>query len=325
MPRSSPLPSAHQPLHREVIASAAQTAWNERRYWPLAAGAALVFGAGGYDLGWRAARALALMGTALSEHVPTAFPALNPWHTVMAGPWILGFAIVLLALGAMAVACQGGLIFALGAAREGKAPTIHQAFNAGVKSFWKVLALDAALLGAIWLLRFFVALALSLALETLSPGAKALYAASFVFFGILQFAGFILLIFTLHRAVLHRDGVAEAFPRAYALLKRHWLVAGETLLLLLASALGVFVFTLGGIFLMTIPAFFGYLLALAVGSPALFTLATWFVVLTTGLILVGAVSFLTQLQYAVWTELWTRIAEGRATPKLHRLHAQITR
>jgi hypothetical protein len=308
-----------------VITAAAQTAWHERRYWPLAVGAALVFGAGGYDLGWRAAQALASMGTALSAHVPMAFPALNPWHTIMAGPWILGFAILLLVIGALAVICQGGLIFALGAAREGKAPTLHQAFNAGVRSLWKVLALDAALLGAIWLLRFFVALALSLALETMTPGAKALYAASFVFFGILQFVGFILLIFTLHRAVLHRDSIASAFPRAYALLKRHWLVAGETFLLLLASALGVSIFAFGAVFLMTIPAFFGYLLALALGSPALFALATWFIVLTTGLILFGATAFLTQLQYGVWTELWTRIAEGRATPKLHRLHAQITR
>lgn len=325
MPRSSPLPSVHQPLHREVIAAAAQTAWRERRYWPLAVGAALVFGAGGYDLGWRAARTMVRMGTALSEHVPMGFPALNPWHTVMAGPWILGFAIALLAIGAVAVVCQGGLIFALGAAREGKAPSFPEAFNAGIRAFWKVLALDAALLGAIWLLRFFVALALSLALETMSPGVKALYAASFVFFGVLQFVGFILLIFTLHRTVLHRDGVATAFPRAYALLKRHWLVAGETFLLLLASAFGVFIFALGSVFLMTIPAFFGYLLALALGSPGLFALATWFMVLTTGLILLGATAFLTQLQYGVWTELWTRIAEGRATPKLHRLHAQMTR
>ncbi len=309
-------PRHDRPLYREVLAQAFRTAWEQKQYWPLALCASLLLTAGSYDVLLNAVSSIVTQSQLLNGGVPTDGVSLSVYAFMngRAGifEWMSGIqalvamALVFLAFVILSCISQAGLVYAIGAIKRGKRPTLREAFRVGGGAFWPVAALNALSLATLWVLRFLVAFPLFLAITQQTPGLWFLYFLSFLLFVALSFVVILVHIFALNALVLQGAPIAEAILRGYQLCKRHWIVSVETAALLFLAAVcvssGAFILFV----IVMIPIFAALAFAMSSGSMLVFSIVTGAalaVFLVFGLCLAA---FLTQLQYATWTVLFRR-------------------
>jgi hypothetical protein len=317
------------PVYRDVLSRALRSAWEERRFWPLAFCASLLLTGGIYDVIWKALSSVTDQGVLMQ--IPTgqahalgalflgAFSSVpNILNLVTGIQAVILVAILLLALTVLSCICQGALVYAIGAIHRGNRPDVRHALQIGGAAFWPIAALNALSLTTIWILRFLIAFALSLALGSSDAVNWLSYFISFLLFGTLVFIISIVQVFALNALILQGAPISEAILRGYLLFKKHWIVALETtgLLLLVAMFVGAVFVCL--YFLLMVPLFAAILAAMYLRSPGLLygAMGLGFAVFVIGT--VAASAFLTQLQYAAWTILFRKIGEGGVLPKLHR-------
>lgn len=315
----------HRPVYREILAHAFRAAWREKRYWPLAIFASLLLSAGSYDVLLNAVDAI---GSQATRFGASAVSSLN-LQSAMAGTnsvfvWMAGLqasiavALVFLAFVILSIISQGGLVYALGAVKRGKRPTLGEAFRVGGGAFWPVAALNAVILSTLWILRFLIAFPLYLAIEQTTPGTWFLYFLSFLVFMALSFVVTLIHIFALNAMILQGAPVAVAIVRGYETFKRHWVVSVETALLLFIVAVATTSTAIVAFFFCSVPLIAALIAATASGSMAIFATVLGVGLALLLLALLSVASFLTQLQYATWTFLYRRIGEGGTLPKIHR-------
>lgn len=316
----------HRPLYREILTHAFRAAWREKRYWPLAIFASLLLSAGSYDVLLNAVDAIGTQAMFFGASGSASFVSLQ---SAMAGAsgilgWMAGVqaslavALIFLAFIILSVISQGGLVYALGAVRRGKRPTLGEAFRVGGGAFWPVAALNAVVLSTLWILRFLISFPLYLAIEHTTPGVWFLYFISFLVFMALSFVVTLVHIFALNAMILQGAPVAIAIVRGYETFKRHWVVSIETALLLFVVAIATTATAIVAFFFASVPLVAALVAATASGSTAIFATVLGIGLALLLLALLSVASFLTQLQYATWTFLYRRIGEGGALPKIHR-------
>ncbi|MFH1621315.1 MAG: hypothetical protein ABIB04_04505 [Patescibacteria group bacterium] len=326
---------ADSPVYREIISHAIKTAWNERRFWPLAFFASLLLTGGTYDIILKAIRTASEQGAYFNQTTLGINEIGSTLSLVVTDPGnILGLAsglqaviaVALVFLSLIAISCvsQAGLVYALGSLKRGGRPKLSDAFRIGGGAFWPVLALNALVLSTLWILRFLVAFSLYLALDEKTVATQILYMLSFFVFISLTFVVSIVQIFALNAMVLQGAPVSEALIRGYQLFKKNWMITLETALILMLIAVGMVALFISLLFLAILPLLAAVISAAVLQSSFVFYgalgvgLAFFFI----GVILASA--FLTQLQYATWTYLYRRLGEGGALPKLHRWYRALT-
>lgn len=316
------------PVYRDVLKHAFINAWHERRYWPLAFFASILLTASSYDILLKSFDGIALQSARIAEGtgLPTAAQALRAFadnassvmNAAFALQVVMVLAIVIMSVAALSCITQGGLVYALGAVKRGRKPTLREALGVGGGAFWPVAALNAVSLSAIWVLRFFVALPLYLALQQPNQINWTLYLVSFIVFVPLAFMVSIVQIFALNAMILQGAPAADAVLRGYLLFKKHWVVVVETAAILFAITVGLGIVFSGLVFVLLVPLVATILTAAVLGSQALYVTALG---VALGLLLLGlfaASAFATQLYYASWTYLYRKLGEGGVIPKIHR-------
>ncbi len=324
-----PLPSLsreHQPVYREVMTSAFRMAWREWQYWPLALFASFLFTSGSYDVLLRSVDGMATLSNVILSSAP-ATSSLFSWMTasgdtidLLLNVQIL-FAVVIVTLLILVSSCvaQGAIVYAIGAHKLGRKPTISEAIRVGGSVFWPVAALNVLSLSGIWILRMFMSFLLSMAIRTQGADMWFLYFISFLFFAAATFAIAVVQIFTLNAVILQGASLHESIVRGWKMLSEHWIVSIEIALILLATAAvsgGAFIVLC---FIGSLPYFAATAAAVATNSVALLTATR----IIGGLVFFGAImtlaAFLTQLQYTAWTLLFRRLGEGGVVPKIKRM------
>lgn len=317
----------HEPVYREVLKHAVLTAWSDRRYWPLAFLSSILLTGSSYDVLLHSLESISRRSLAFGgKQLPNfdAFfnsmsaDAFNIFNAAYALQALFTIAILIIAFAGLSCIAQGGLVYALGAVRRGKKPSLKDAFKVGGGAFWPVVAVNALALSVIWILRFLVAFPLFLAVSDPGQFTWSLYLVSFMIFVPLTFITIIIQVFALNAMVLQGAPAAEAIVRSYFLFKKHWITVVETAAILFFTTIAIGILAAGFVFVGLIPLLVAILVAAFLQSPLILSIALG-VALT--VLLIGAfvaAAFATQLQYATWTYLYRKLGEGGVIPKLHR-------
>jgi len=322
-------------VYREVLSHAITTAWQEKRFWPIAILAGLLVTAGSYDVMWNAVTSIATQGPYMAVSTGAAIIALNSQASAAGVGWIVSvaggvemlalIAIVILFFAGISCLSQGALIHAIGARKRGAASKLGEAFRVAAQAFWPIVVLNAMVFALIWVLRFLVAFPLFLALDLTTYTTYLLYLVSFVVFVPLAFFIAIVEIFALNAMILQGANLSDAIRRGYLMFKRNWVIVIETALLQAAVSVGIWLLFLAALAFVMIPVFAFVVTSAMIQSVGLFTFSLILGVVIFLVMLLVAAAFTIVLQYATWTYMYRKLGEGGVVPKIHRMVNNATR
>ncbi len=327
--------AADRPLYREIFPRAYKLAWREWRLWPLALLASILFTGGVFDVIYRGIQNIPEHAAILSSPTDRLMQGIQGIARLFQGPldpftlignleFLLTVIIFLIALVGLSCIAQAGLIYGLASTERGQRPTLRAALNVGTQTFRSVALLTLGSVTLLWITRCLISVNLSLAISLPSYTRTLLYLASFTVFTAISFALTIVHIFALNAIVLQGAAVSEAIVRAYRLFQRHWIVCLETATLLFITVIGIGVVCMAIYLLCMIPLLAALIIAGTTQSLLLLygTMGIAIALFTVGIVFVGA--YATQVQYAVWTNLYRRFGEHDITSKLHRIIRVLT-
>ncbi len=334
MPRTTP---TQESVYTTVITDALKTAWRDKRYWLLAFFSTVLFTGGAMDILFRtlddipvSAAAISSSGTTIQQ-LATGLSRFNlsPSGLLNAASGlqaIFALAIVLLAILAFAVACQGGLVYAIGAVQRGSHPTLPEALRVGGSAFWPVAVLNILIHGSLWIVRFLAAAAVAATLAgDITTAKQSASIVAFTLAFLFTYAANVVHVFSLNAMMLQGAHLREAIRRSLHLLAEHWFVTVETALLLVIIDLAILFLVFGAYFLIALPFVTAMFTAALIQSDSLFYGGLAAGVITFFGLIFSAAGFTTHLKYAVWTYLYRRLGEGGVIPKLHRIVRQFTK
>lgn len=317
-----------KPVFREVIPHALRFAWSHPSHWILGIFAAILFSGGALDIFWKFWEAIQSQGNLifLSRSVDRLWYAAQissttiPWFGFVKGLLALVFlSVVILAVLAFSCTSQGALVHAIGTYKENKKKSLKNALTIGSRAIFPIAVLNLMLIIFIWIARFGVSFPLALALGKNSPVYSAVYIVSFVVFAALTLGLGVLQIYALNAIILQKATLAKALERAWKLIREHWLVTIETIIVQsLIVLILTLVVALAGIIL-TFPATILFVFAFLNGNMLMFQFSLGIFFAVTLILALFAAGFSVAFQYATWTMMFHKFGEGVAIPKLHRI------
>jgi hypothetical protein len=317
-----------KPVFREVIPHALRFAWTHPTHWLLGIFAAVLFSGGALDIFWKFWNAIQKQGNEIFIgnsidrlwFAAQASSASIPWFGYIKGLLaILFLFVVIIAVVAFSCICQGALVNAIGNYKQKKGKSLMAALTIGSKAIVPIAILNFMLLAFIWIARFAVSFPLAIALGKNSPLFSAVYIVSFIVFATLTLGLGVLQIYALNSLILKKTTLAKALEHGWELIKKHWLITIETIIvqslviLLLAAVAGIasVILTFPATILFVFSIFNGSTLMFQLSLGVFFAVTILFAFLTTGF----AVAF----QYATWTMMFHKYDSEHVMPKLHRL------
>lgn len=323
-----------EPTYREALSESWKLSWRHKGLWAFGLFAMLLGQMGLADIFLKmgiTANTLASSNTwqALKLVCSVKFwqllvrsmnPGMDTWVWFI---WLiitlLSFAVTILFV---AVVCQGAIVHASAkyAKRGSSLPSDSKAWHAGVKHFWKLLALniirklsllligsmiiwisfslisfDGVFDGAFYLILFVIALLVSMVLSFLLT-----YAAGYV--------------------VVEEENIFDAIKLSWKLFTKHWLVSFEVgFLVLLANIVLLFVMLAAVVYLFFLPILIADYIAIWTGSLVIFKIGVMI-----GYILLIVFAALTSAIFSVfttsvWTYLFTKMHSHGVVSKLMRI------
>lgn len=328
------MPRPKDPIYRHVLRDAFTRAWEAKRIWPVALIAGILLSGSVYDVIWRLLNSLA---SQTSLTVTVGFFTQQAFHSwsqfnladmILSGVQVFQLTAVILILGFAVAACsiigQGALVFFLGN-RGGRrtGPTIKESLSVGAHAFWPIFVLNLLVLFVLWATRSALAVTLSMTADAGTIGSYFLYLAAFTVFAAVAITAVIIQIFALQAMILQGATLIQSLERAGRALQGHWVIAVETaLLLFLISLIAGFLFTAATLAFM-VPLFLIIMLGsmLGINNFIGIVMPVGVALFVAALLVLGA--YLITLQYATWVNLYRRLGEGGALPKLHRWYRQL--
>ncbi|MFA6161378.1 MAG: hypothetical protein WC766_04360 [Patescibacteria group bacterium] len=315
-----------RPVYREVLPQALKTAWRNPLLWIFGIFAAVLNSGGALDACWKFFNSIQTQGS----DIFIGQTVVQIWHV----GWIGGFhllpffqallaifSLTVIFLAVLAFSCigQGVIIQSVGSGKDGSLGRIKKAMLVSGRALLPIAVLNVIIIAAIWLTRFLVSLPLAMVLGRDSGLRLAIYLVSFIVFFVLAFFLSILQIYALNAMMSQGATLAQAFGRAWQVIKQHWLVTIETAIL---QALIIVVATIAALIALMIlifPPAVLYVLALFRQNFALFQLSSGIFAVIIVVFLVAYTGFTVTFQYALWTHMYRKFGEGGVMPKLHRL------
>ncbi|MEA3249942.1 MAG: hypothetical protein U9Q03_06360 [Patescibacteria group bacterium] len=247
-----------------------------------------------------------------------AMMAMSPY------PWLsmLIFTVVILLFFAVFASvvsiAVGALVGSVRKIERGGEPTLAEGVKLGVPPICKVFAINA--LAKITVLMLFLLTSANLVhlLSDRSLVSGFFYLTSYVVFTIVAVIVAIISVYATIAAVVDKLPIIPSVVNGWHLLKRHWLVNLEMVIVLLFVNVGLSVVALLIAMILSVPLIFLFVFAALLKSTALLTIIMTItaIVLISLIVLIG--SFVTTFQAAAWTLLWLRLAKHRPTPKIVR-------
>jgi hypothetical protein len=321
-----------KPVFREVIPHALRFAWTHPTHWVLGIFAGILFSGGALDIFWKFWNAVQnqgneiFVGNTFSQiwYAAQASSTAIPWFGYIKGLLALVFIfVIIIAAIAFSCTCQGALVNAIGTFKVRKNKSLRTALTVGSRAMVPIAVLNFMLLIFIWLARFGVSFPLAIAIGNDSPLFAAVYIVSFIVFTVLTLGLGVLQIYALNAIILQKATLAQSLERGWKLIKEHWLVTIETIIV---QSLVIIVFTMvaaiAGIIL-TFPATILFVFGFINGNVLIFQLSLGIFFAVMLLFALFTTGFVVAFQYATWTMMFHKFGEGGVTPKLHRLFNNI--
>lgn len=313
-------------VYREVIPQALKISWRNPRLWIFGLFAAVLNTGGSLDTIWKFWDSIRTQGSALSIGDLT----VNIWNTASIGGFsalpflqallaLVVLSVILLAVGAFSCVSQGVIIYSIGNLKDGKLNHLKKGLTVAARALIPVAILNVLILVSVWLVRFLISLPLAIALDQESYLFMAVYLVSFIVFFVVAMILSIMQIYALNAIFLQGATLAQAFKRAWLVLKDHWLETLETALIQAALMMVLAIAAFIAILILSFPSGVLYVLAIMQNSLPLFYISFGIFV---GLIIVSLTvltGFLVTFQYALWTLMFRKFGEGGIIPKIHRL------
>ena len=317
-----------KPVFREVIPHALRFAWTHPTHWVLGIFAAILFSGGALDIFWKfwssiqSQGNLIFLGSSMDRlwYAAQVSSTTIPWFGYVKGILAIVFFLVI-AFAVLAFSCtsQGALVHAIGTYKEKKKKSLKTALTIGSRAIFPIAVLNLMLIIFIWIARFGVSFPLAIALGKDSPMFSAVYIVSFIVFATLTLGLGELQIYALNSLILHKSTLAQALERGWKLMREHWLVTIETIIVQsFVILIMTLVVALAGIIL-TFPATILFVFAFLNGNMLMFQFSLGIFFAVTLLLGLFAAGFTVAFQYATWTMMFHKFGEGVAMPKLHRL------
>lgn len=308
------------------------SAWRMRIVWLIAIGAGLLQTGGIIDVLYRLIRERVLFLTSPSNAHSYAFLA-NCRDLILGAGGAFGRTIVTLKLSqmfllaalfvigvlALAILCQGALVYIVGIRGRFTRPTLAEAFQVAGHRFWRVAALNLLPVGA-YVFAWFVFLApFGPIIHLTSAPAIITYIIAVMASLAVGFTATSVQMLALQTIVLDEAHLEPAIKNAYAIFKRSWLTLVETALALFAISIALFI--AGGIAFIVILLPFLALVGIAIVFQAP-TIATILILFSEALffaMMACVGGFTIVFQYTVWNRLSTRLGKNMAVAKLVRI------
>ncbi len=317
-----------KPIFRDVIPQALRFAWTHPSHWLLGIFAAILFSGGALDIFLRFWNSVQQQGNEIyvGNTIGTLWRAAElssvtiPWMGYVKGVLAIAFFLVILvAILGFSCSCQGALVHAIGTYKSKKPKSFKSALTVGGRAIVPIAILNLMLLTFIWIARFGVSYPLAMILGNDSALYTAFYMFSFVIFSILTLGLGVLQIYALNAIILQNASLTQALERAWKLMREHWLVTIETIILqsliIIAMALAA---TFAGLIL-TFPAIILFVFSYLNASINLFYISLFLFFIITLAFALFTTGFTVAFQYATWTMMFHKFGEGGVVPKIHRL------
>lgn len=322
-----------RPVYREVIPQALKTAWRNPVLWIFGIFAAVLNTGGSLDAVWKFFNAIQNQGNELfigdaavkiwSVGTYGGFHFLPFFQALLA---LCALCLILLAVAGFACISQGVIVQSIGGTwKNGSRGKLKAALLVSSRALIPIAVLNLLIIVAIWLARFLVSLPLAIALGRENALFTAIYIVSFIVFFVLAIALSIMQIYALNAMILQGATLAEAFRRAWLVLKEHWLVSLETAVLQALAILIMTIIALIVLMILCFPPAILYVMAIFRNNVTLFQISAGTFVGIAVIFLVFFTGFTVTFQYALWTLMFRKFGEGGVVPKLHRIFRFITR
>lgn len=326
-----PSPSSRS-FYRDLLHDAWQTAWHARLGWLLAIGAGLLQTGGIIDVLYRV----------LQEHLKLLVPTQGASHLsyvwesckyiIASGGDLFGqivtglrlsqtFLLALLmgiAVLALAILCQGALVYLVGARGRFTRPTLQESLKVGGERFWAVAALNLLPFGA-YIFAWFVCLApFGRIIPLTSPGAIIGYVVAVMIALAIGFAATALHMLAIQTIVLEEAHVLPALQNAWQVLRRSWFTILETSVGLFALGMALFLVSLIGFIVIILPLLAIVGVAIILQAPTLANAVLLLCVILFIAVMGSVGGFAIAFQYTVWNRLASRLQKNLGLAKVIR-------
>ena len=317
-----------KPVYREVIPQALTFAWQHPAYWLLGIFAAVLQSGGSIDIFWKFWNSIQNQSDALFS----GDVAMRLWQNVnIAGAhglhWLpyaqalvilLTFFVIFVAIILFSCICQGGLVYAIGTWHADKKHFLRQALTVGSQALVPILVLNVIILAFIWIARFGVSFPLAIAIGNKNALYLAVYIVSFVVFLVLTLSLAVMQIYALNAMILQGATLAQAFARAWSLIKEHWLVTIETAIIQAVISFMLALAAVIGIIILSFPSVILFVFAMFTQNIFVFQLALAIFVIVSIIFGIFVTGYVVSFQYSVWTIMFRKFGEGGVIPKIYR-------
>lgn len=330
---SSMPPLSPRPLYREIFHDAWTMAWQRRTAWIVAIGAGILQTGGMLDVLSRllSQRLNQLAPQEVTPSLPLLWSAVqqmialggNTFDKTLIGVKLSQAALLALLFGisilALALICQGALVYLIGVRGRFTKPTLQEAFAVGGRHLWRIAALNLLPLGAY----VFIWFALLTPFGTLIPlTSTASIIAYIVAVATSLLVGFIctaLHMLALQSVILDDAHVETSLKDAWLSLKRAWLPILEMSALIFAIGVALFIVSLVAFVIAILPILALVGVAIVFQAPTFADVLLLFCEALFILVMLATGGFTIAFQYASWNRLTGRTKKGLAVAKVVRI------
>lgn len=239
----------------------------------------------------------------------------NPQSIILAAfIFLLAITVALFILW-LAIISEIGLIKNIALASKNKKSTINSGIDFAVGKFWPVLAANAIMKIAVFILFVIAGLEISF-LSSRGTAGTIVYYLSFIIFALITFAISFISRYQLYYIIIGKQKIIPALKSGWQLFKKNWMVSYEMGFILLVISLATTIVTVfASLTVLSIP----------ITLPAFFPIEIW---LASAIALIAIVTvlalnffvaaFLTTFQWSCWTMLFDSIDKSQAISKISR-------
>ncbi len=212
----------------------------------------------------------------------------------------------------------GALVGSVRKIERGAEPTLAEGVKIGFEAIYKVFAVNAIAKLTILILFLLTSANLVHLLSDRSLVSGFFYLVSYVLFTVVAVVIAVVSVYATVATVVERLPIIPAFANGWHLLKRHWLVNLEMVIVLLFVNVGLSIAALLIAMILSVPLIFLFVFAALLKSTALLTVIMAITALTFIVLVVIIGSFVTTFQASAWTLMWLRLTNHMPTPKIIR-------
>lgn len=213
----------------------------------------------------------------------------------------------------------GALVSSVRKIERGAEPTLAEGVKMGFEAICRVFAVNALAKITILLLFLLTSANLVHLLSDRSLVSGIFYLGSYVLFTVIAVIIAVVSVYATVATVVDRLPVIPSIANGWSLLKRHWLVNLEMVIVLLFVNIGLSLVALLLAMILSVPLIFLFVFAALLKSTALLTIIMAVTALAFIILVVIIGSFVTTFQASAWTLMWLRLTKHTPTPKVIRL------